>query len=41
MSLVFAGVCRHAPCITGRPELADPALPDQPRSTVAVLNDQG
>ena len=26
MSLVFAGVCSHAPGITGRAERADPAL---------------
>ena len=26
MSLVFAGVCSHAPGITGRSERADPAL---------------
>src|ERR1044072_4312638 len=28
MSLVFAGVCSHAPGITGRKERADPALRD-------------
>ena len=28
MSLVFAGVCSHAPGITGRAHLADPALKD-------------
>jgi len=28
MSLVFAGVCSHAPGITGRAELADPAVRD-------------
>ena len=28
MSLVFAGVCSHAPGITGRAKLADPALRD-------------
>ncbi|MCS5600536.1 MAG: hypothetical protein NZ707_12450, partial [Rhodospirillales bacterium] len=28
MSLVFAGVCSHAPGITGRAERADPALRD-------------
>ena len=28
MSLVFAGVCSHAPGITGRAHLADPALRD-------------
>jgi aromatic ring-opening dioxygenase catalytic subunit (LigB family) len=26
MSLVFAGICSHAPGITGRAEMADPAL---------------
>ena len=29
MSLVFAGVCSHAPGITGRAERADPALRDE------------
>lgn len=29
MSLVFAGVCSHAPGITGRAERADPAVRDQ------------
>ena len=28
MSLVFAGMCSHAPGITGRAERADPALRD-------------
>ena len=28
MSLVFAGVCSHAPGITGRAHLADPTLKD-------------
>ncbi len=28
MSLVFAGICSHAPGITGRSELADPAVRD-------------
>ena len=28
MSLVFAGVCSHAPGITGRAHLAEPALRD-------------
>ena len=28
MSLVFAGVCSHAPGITGRAHLADPATRD-------------
>jgi aromatic ring-opening dioxygenase catalytic subunit (LigB family) len=28
MSLVFAGICSHAPGITGRAEMADPALRD-------------
>ena len=28
MSLVFAGVCSHAPGITGRAKLADPKLRD-------------
>ncbi|MEO7711109.1 MAG: extradiol ring-cleavage dioxygenase, partial [Caldimonas sp.] len=28
MSLVFAGICSHAPGITGRAHLADPALKD-------------
>jgi hypothetical protein len=26
MSLVFAGICSHAPGITGRAGMADPAL---------------
>jgi 2,3-dihydroxyphenylpropionate 1,2-dioxygenase len=26
MSLVFAGICSHAPGITGRASMADPAL---------------
>src|SRR5690606_7306500 len=29
MSLVFAGVCSHAPGITGRAHMADPALRDE------------
>src|SRR3954469_25238433 len=29
MSLVFAGVCRHAPGITGRPHLAEPGGKDE------------
>ncbi|MCJ8270132.1 MAG: hypothetical protein MJK04_12110, partial [Psychrosphaera sp.] len=28
MSLVYAGVCSHAPGITGRAEMADPAQKD-------------
>ena len=28
MSLVFAGICSHAPGITGRAHLAEPALRD-------------
>ena len=28
MSLVFAGICSHAPGITGRAHLADPAVKD-------------
>ena len=28
MSLVFCGICSHAPGITGRSERADPALRD-------------
>ena len=28
MSLVFAGVCSHAPGITGRKDRADPVLKD-------------
>jgi len=29
MSLVFAGVCSHAPGITGRPHLAEPSVKDE------------
>ena len=29
MPLVFAGVCSHAPGITGRAHLADPAVKDE------------
>jgi hypothetical protein len=29
MSLVFAGVCSHAPGITGRPHLAEPSVRDE------------
>ena len=29
MSLVFAGICSHAPGITGRAHLADPAIKDE------------
>ena len=29
MSLVFAGVCSHAPGITGRPHLADPEAKEE------------
>ena len=29
MSLVFAGVCSHAPGITGRRDMADPELRDE------------
>ncbi len=38
MSLVFAGVCSHAPGITGRAHLADPAVKDRVH---AALHDLG
>jgi 2,3-dihydroxyphenylpropionate 1,2-dioxygenase len=29
MSLVFAGICSHAPGITGRAHMADPAIAEE------------
>jgi len=39
MSLVFAGVCSHAPGITGRAALADPALKDALHAELYRLGD--
>jgi aromatic ring-opening dioxygenase catalytic subunit (LigB family) len=39
MSLVFAGVCSHAPGITGRAHLADPALRDPFHAAFRALGD--
>src|SRR5947209_1745323 len=39
MSLVFAGVCSHAPGITGRAQLADPALKDALHAALHALGD--
>src|SRR6201981_4126595 len=40
MSLVFAGICSHAPGITGRADMADPALRDPFYATFRVLREQ-
>jgi aromatic ring-opening dioxygenase catalytic subunit (LigB family) len=40
MSLVFAGVCSHAPGITGRAHLADPALRDPFHAAFRKLGDE-
>ena len=40
MSLVFAGVCSHAPGITGRAKLADPALRDPFHAAFRRLGDE-
>jgi len=40
MSLVFAGVCSHAPGITGRAHLADPALRDPFHAAFRRLGDE-
>ena len=40
MSLVFAGVCSHAPGITGRAQLADPALRDPFHAAFRRLGDE-
>ena len=40
MSLVFAGVCSHAPGITGRAMLADPALRDPFHAAFRELGDE-
>lgn len=40
MSLVFAGVCSHAPGITGRAHLADPALRDPFHAAFRALGDE-
>ena len=39
MALVFAGVCSHAPGITGRAHLADPALKDALHGALYALGD--
>jgi aromatic ring-opening dioxygenase catalytic subunit (LigB family) len=39
MSLVFAGICSHAPGITGRAHLADPALKDALHAELHRLGD--
>ena len=39
MSLVFAGVCSHAPGITGRAHLADPALKDALHAALFRMGD--
>src|SRR3954453_18936883 len=39
MSLVFAGICSHAPGITGRAHLADPALKDALHAELYKLGD--
>ena len=40
MSLVFAGVCSHAPGITGRAHLAEPALRDPFHAAFRALGDE-
>ncbi len=40
MSLVFAGVCSHAPGITGRAHLADPALRDPFHAAFRALSQE-
>lgn len=40
MSLVFAGVCSHAPGITGRAHLADPALRDPFHAAFYAMGDE-
>ena len=40
MSLVFAGICSHAPGITGRSALADPALRDPLYEAYSHLREQ-
>ena len=40
MSLVFAGVCSHAPGITGRAHLADPALRDPFHAAFRAMGDE-
>ena len=39
MSLVFAGICSHAPGITGRAHLADPQLKDALHAALHALGD--
>ena len=39
MSLVFAGICSHAPGITGRAHLADPALKDALHAELFALGE--
>ena len=40
MSLVFAGVCSHAPGITGRAERADPALRERFYANLATMRER-
>ena len=40
MTLVFAGVCSHAPGITGRADLADPALRDPFYAAMGRMRDE-
>ena len=40
MSLVFAGICSHAPGITGRAHLADPAVKDAFHSAFYAMGDE-
>ena len=40
MSLVFAGICSHAPGITGRAHLADPAVKDAFHSAFHAMGDE-
>ncbi|MDQ6882469.1 MAG: extradiol ring-cleavage dioxygenase, partial [Pseudomonadota bacterium] len=39
MPLVFAGICSHAPGITGRAQLADPAVKDELHRQLFRLGD--
>ena len=40
MSLVYAGICSHAPGITGRAHLADPAAKDAFHAAFYALGDE-
>src|SRR6185295_14972635 len=40
MSLVFAGICSHAPGITGRAHLADPAAKDAFHAAFYAMGDE-